>query len=117
MAKPRHINVVSIIIYLLIAAFFYVGFMFGPVYWKKQDLDTLVGDHSFSARRKSQKEIHRDLIKDAERTLGIILEVEDVEVQKEAAYVNIYVYWQAEVVHPWGQVTVLKFQIEKENNL
>ncbi|HLG19027.1 MAG TPA: hypothetical protein VI895_04320 [Bdellovibrionota bacterium] len=114
MAGPRRFNLVNIFIYLLIGAGFYLSFQYVPVFWKKQQLQELIKEESYAAKRKTPEQTIESIVNSAQRQLAVALDPEDLKVEKFSDRVRISVLWRVTIEHPFDIVVAHNFRLREE---
>jgi len=97
---------------LVLAATGYVGAKLVPVYWNYLSMQDPVKETAMAAsRRGKEDEARADLIARA-KSLGVTLEEENVEIDRDGNFVTARVAWEVPVDMPLYRRT-LRFRIEK----
>lgn len=107
-------NFVSVVIYLLLIAGAYVAYKGSPIWWKKGEMDAVVKEASYGAKRMTEEQATDAIVEMIERQVKVKIPREDVTVNKQKDYVRIRVVWRFTVDHPFGKQTKHQLTINQE---
>ena len=114
MAGPWKLNIVSLTLYLVLAVAVYGSYKYVPVFMKRNDLESLVKEESFAAKRKTADELRFAIQTSAKQSLGVELNSDDIIVELEKDRALIDVFWRVDVAFPFDHVVHHKFKIHRE---
>ncbi len=105
------VKFLSVLLLLALVGGAYLVIKFAPVYYERSRIQQVADVLTRRAQIVTLKRLQME-IKEQVQNSGINLRPEDFEVIEENGQVFIYVYYEREVHHPFGYVTILEFDIE-----
>jgi hypothetical protein len=99
---------------LLVAVGGYLSYKYLPLAWTKMQLESIVKEESYAAKRRPAEDTRKAIISSAERQLKIQLKDEDIQVVSDADRIQIEVTWKPTVEFLFDQSYAYGFHVKTE---
>lgn len=113
----QRFNIVSIPIYLIIIACFYLGWKYLPVYWQRENLIEVCQNSILAAHRGGPDAVTNTIMEQADLKLGLKLKWDDISVQQFGTYFKVQLNYLVRVKHVWGGETVHWLKVKTDRKV
>ena len=105
------INIIGVLLLLILVATIYLVVQFAPIYLERFKVQQVL--NTLARRGQSVKKhiVEKELIGHIQRS-GIKVSPEDFDIIEENGEIFVFIYYEREVDHPFGYVTLLEFDLE-----
>ena len=113
-AKGR-VNFVTLILVLIFISLGYFVVKFSPIYFERFQIQQTLDVLTRRANKLSPQILQKEIMENIQRT-GINLLPEDFKVVEKNGVKYVVVYYEREVHHPFGYVTLMQFNLKGSPN-
>jgi hypothetical protein len=92
-AGPRRFNIVSLFIFLFFGFLFYASYQLIPVLWKKAQLEDMIKEESYGAKRRGAESVKKAIVTSAQARFHVDIPEESVEVERLEDRARVWVTW------------------------
>lgn len=107
----------DIIFGLVVFGAVYGSYLYVPIVYKTQELETLVKDYTFKTSAATEEMIRAAVVEDAKNKLDIDLNVDDVVVEKISGRTKIKATWNAVIELPFGYQIVRPVTVDYDRKM